>query len=141
MASIKTPGRIRGLSTLISRKPVHLGSLREARVYASSSTLNSAKEPSRKQVTIRSDDGRVQWNDLTVGEKAARTTQQTFNLGIILLGFGMTVGHTTQVNQRPLLILSRSELPTSCTLRCLLRIARLGTSTVQLIGSEVTDVR
>ena len=62
------------------------------RPYATSNTLGSAKTSSRKQVTVRNDDGRVHWNDLTAGEKAARTTQQTFNLGVILLGLGMTVG-------------------------------------------------
>ena len=46
---------------------------------------------SRKQVTVTNDDGRVQWVNLTVGEKVARTTQQTFNLGLIFVGALMTV--------------------------------------------------
>lgn len=42
--------------------------------------------PPRKAVTIVNDDGRVPWNDLSTGEKAARATQHTFNLGIVLAG-------------------------------------------------------
>lgn len=46
---------------------------------------------SRKQVTVISDDGRTKWSDLSTREKAARTTQQSFNLLIILAGVVMTV--------------------------------------------------
>jgi hypothetical protein len=31
------------------------------------------------------------WKDLSIREKAARTTQQTFNFGIVLTGLLMTV--------------------------------------------------
>ncbi|KAL8865433.1 MAG: hypothetical protein Q9174_006889, partial [Haloplaca sp. 1 TL-2023] len=54
--------------------------------------LSSTRTPSRKAVTIANDDGRVEWKELSVGEKAARTTQQTFNFGIILTGLVMTGG-------------------------------------------------
>lgn len=30
------------------------------------------------------------WKDLSIGEKAARTTQQSFNFGIVALGIGLT---------------------------------------------------
>ena len=57
------------------------------RHYATSNTLAGTKQPSgRKQVTISNDDGRVPWGQLSSGEKVARTTQQTFNLGVILAG-------------------------------------------------------
>ena len=57
------------------------------RQYAASNTLTGTKEPSaRKQVTVGNDDGRVPWGQLSPGEKVARTTQQTFNLGVILAG-------------------------------------------------------
>ena len=60
------------------------------RYYATSNTLaGTTKSSSRKQVTIGNDDGRVPWGQLSIGEKAARTTQQTINLGVILAG---TVG-------------------------------------------------
>ncbi len=57
------------------------------RHYATSNTLAGTSKPSsRKQVTIGNDDGRVPWGQLSTGEKAARTTQQTFNFGVILAG-------------------------------------------------------
>ncbi|KAL8941704.1 MAG: hypothetical protein Q9216_002077 [Gyalolechia sp. 2 TL-2023] len=55
-------------------------------------TLHQSSTPSRKQITVANDDGRVNWKELSVKEKAARTTQQTFNLGIILTGLVMTGG-------------------------------------------------
>ena len=47
---------------------------------------------SRRQVTIANDDGHIQWSQLSTKEKAARTTQQTFNFGVVVLGAVMTVG-------------------------------------------------
>ena len=41
---------------------------------------------SRKQVTVINDDGSVSWKSLTVGEKVARTAQQTGNVAIITAG-------------------------------------------------------
>ena len=61
------------------------------RLYATHNSLGRSTTPSRKQITVVNDDGRVQWKDLSRREKAARTTQQTFNFGLILLGFVMTV--------------------------------------------------
>ena len=59
--------------------------------YATQSGLGRAPVVSRKQVTVANDDGRVNWKDLTTREKAARTTQKTFHLGVILTGLVMTV--------------------------------------------------
>ena len=57
------------------------------RQYATTNTLaGTNKLSSRKQVTIGNDDGRVPWGQLSTGEKAARTTQQTFNFGVIVAG-------------------------------------------------------
>ncbi|MCJ1445210.1 MAG: mitochondrial import inner membrane translocase subunit tim21 [Stictis urceolatum] len=56
-----------------------------ARRYASSSSK-------RRQVTVANDDGRVAWSDLSTREKAARTTQQTFNFGLVIVGIVMTGG-------------------------------------------------
>ena len=67
----------------------HLLSL--SRHYATSDSPGVQKTPTRKQVTIRNDDGRVEWNRLTTGEKAARTTQQTLNFGVVLAGLAGTV--------------------------------------------------
>ena len=67
----------------------HLLSL--SRGYATSDDPGTQKTAARKQVTIRNDDGRVKWKELTIGEKAARTTQQTFNFGVVLAGLAGTV--------------------------------------------------
>ena len=47
--------------------------------------------PTRKQITVVSDDGRVHWQDLSRREKVARTTQQTFNFSLVLSGLILTV--------------------------------------------------
>lgn len=68
--------------------------LQSARGYATLGKLEGSSKGStapRKAVTVTNDDGRVPWNDLTRGEKAARTTQQTFNWGIVLAGATGTV--------------------------------------------------
>jgi len=65
-----------------------------ARLYATHTglgTSNAAPQPRRKAVTPFNDDGRLAWGDLSVKEKAARTTQQTFNFGFIILGACLTV--------------------------------------------------
>jgi import inner membrane translocase subunit TIM21 len=36
------------------------------------------------------DTGAVPWKDLSLREKAARTTQQSFNFGLVVLGIGLT---------------------------------------------------
>ncbi|KAI4213581.1 MAG: hypothetical protein LQ351_003805 [Letrouitia transgressa] len=56
------------------------------------STLGSQPVSSRKQVTVANDDGRIEWRELSVTEKAARTAQQTLNFGVILTGLIMTGG-------------------------------------------------
>ena len=47
--------------------------------------------PRRKTVTPFNDDGQVPWHQLSSGEKAARATQQSFNLGLMFVGFVLTV--------------------------------------------------
>ena len=59
--------------------------------YATASNLGNSAKASRRQVTVVNDDGRVQWQDLSTREKAARTTQQTFNMGLVLTGIVGTV--------------------------------------------------
>ena len=59
--------------------------------YATTSGTRNTSKSSRRSVTVANDDGRVQWQDLSIGEKAARTTQQTFNFGLVLAGFAGTV--------------------------------------------------
>ncbi|QIX01242.1 hypothetical protein AMS68_006759 [Peltaster fructicola] len=50
----------------------------------------SSNTTRRRAVTVINDTGRVPWANLSVGEKAARTTQQTFNFGLVLVGLGAT---------------------------------------------------
>ncbi|KAL2148491.1 hypothetical protein VTH82DRAFT_2045 [Thermothelomyces myriococcoides] len=49
-------------------------------------------ESRRRAVTPFSDDGRVPWTELSVGEKTARAAQQTFNFGLVVLGLVLTGG-------------------------------------------------
>ncbi|PGH16737.1 hypothetical protein AJ79_01610 [Helicocarpus griseus UAMH5409] len=65
------------------------------RYYATQSSLggtspSSKAGPTRKQVTIASDDGRIRWGELSKREKAARATQQSGNFLIIVIGAVMT---------------------------------------------------
>ncbi|KAF2180544.1 import inner membrane translocase subunit tim-21, mitochondrial [Zopfia rhizophila CBS 207.26] len=61
--------------------------------FSTSRTLKATSPSStsnRKHVTVVNDDGRVRWSELSVGEKAARTTQQSFNFAIVVVGVVMT---------------------------------------------------
>ena len=61
---------------------------------ATTSTLGNASPspPPRRAVTVTNDTGRVPWSELSVREKAARTTQQSVNLGVLVVAVAMTVG-------------------------------------------------
>ncbi len=63
------------------------------RLYATADSLPKEHTP-RKQISVVSDDGRLRWKDLSIKEKAARTTQQSFNLLTVLAGLVMTVSST-----------------------------------------------
>ena len=67
----------------------------ESRKYATANSGSSSdgSAPLRKQVTVLGDDGRVRWGDLTRKEKAARTTQQSFNLFVVVAGALLTVSY------------------------------------------------
>ncbi|KAI9750968.1 MAG: hypothetical protein M4579_006228 [Chaenotheca gracillima] len=56
------------------------------RRHASQSSGGGSTAPVRKQITVASDDGRVRWGDLSVREKAARSTQQSVNFFVVLAG-------------------------------------------------------
>ncbi|OQE42394.1 hypothetical protein PENCOP_c004G03474 [Penicillium coprophilum] len=65
------------------------------RLYATQNNIGSGPHilsPKKKAVTVFSDDGRVKWGDLSRGEKLARTTQQSFNFVIVLVGAVLTGG-------------------------------------------------
>lgn len=55
------------------------------------STPNPAPQLKRKSITLTGDTGQVRWSDLSPGEKAVRTTQQSANLVIVVIGIIATV--------------------------------------------------
>jgi hypothetical protein len=56
-----------------------------------SSTNTPSPHPPRKSITLTGDTGQVRWSDLSPGEKAVRTTQQSANLIVVLVGVIATV--------------------------------------------------
>ncbi|OCT48367.1 Mitochondrial import inner membrane translocase subunit tim21 [Cladophialophora carrionii] len=58
---------------------------------ASTRSASTSSGPSRRAVTVTSDDGRYNWSELSTGEKAARGTQQTFNFLLVSLGLVGTI--------------------------------------------------
>ncbi|PHH83862.1 hypothetical protein CDD83_2902 [Cordyceps sp. RAO-2017] len=60
-----------------------------ARPYATTG-LGAARPSRRRSVTPFNDDGVVPWNQLSAAEKAGRATQQSFNLGLMVLGVALT---------------------------------------------------
>ena len=101
------------------------------RTYASQTSTGT----SRKQVTLANDDGRVQWRDLSIREKAARTTQQTFNFGLIITGIIMTVRGSKNLTQNKQLIQRRVELFIFCTPKSFRQTARPAISIAPLTES------
>ncbi|CCC08093.1 hypothetical protein SMACR_09464 [Sordaria macrospora] len=60
------------------------------RQYAT--TQQQQETSKRRAVTPFNDDGHVPWAQLSVGEKAGRAVQQSFNFGLVILGVVMTGG-------------------------------------------------
>ena len=123
--------------------PATLRPVLAARLYATQTSLGtspSTPQPRRKAVTPFNDDGRVAWGDLSAKEKAARTTQQTFNFGFIILGAILTVRSDfkmafTDANY------VRGAWHTLCTPKCSLLIVRRAISIEQSIKSrKILDV-
>ncbi|KAF1828576.1 TIM21-domain-containing protein [Decorospora gaudefroyi] len=57
-----------------------------------SSTTSPTPHPHRKSITLTGDTGQVRWSDLSPAEKAVRTTQQSVNLVVVLVGIIATGG-------------------------------------------------
>lgn len=66
-----------------------------ARLATSSALPKDPPVSKRRAVTVINDTGRVPWENLSVGEKAARTTQQTINVGLVVVGLAATIGVAT----------------------------------------------
>ncbi|KAI1264198.1 import inner membrane translocase subunit tim-21 [Xylariaceae sp. FL1019] len=63
------------------------------RSYATQQGSTSSSNTTRRRaVTPFNDTGYVPWHQLSAAEKASRTTQQSFNFGLILVGLGLTGG-------------------------------------------------
>ncbi|KAK4199410.1 putative mitochondrial import inner membrane translocase subunit tim-21 precursor [Triangularia verruculosa] len=83
------------LRTLTSTSPVVTVPLLSPRRYATHHQPSSSKsesEPKRRSVTPFNDTGSVPWSSLSVLEKGARASQQTFNFGLVILGLTLTSG-------------------------------------------------
>ncbi|KAK4628985.1 Mitochondrial import inner membrane translocase subunit tim21 [Fulvia fulva] len=92
-ASLARPAAsLYGLHTGFSIPALDHSQLRHA---TTSSLPNSSAASKRKAVTVINDTGRVPWENLSTGEKAARATQQTFNFGLVALGVVLTGGIAT----------------------------------------------
>ncbi|GAM90255.1 hypothetical protein ANO11243_082970 [Dothideomycetidae sp. 11243] len=79
---------------LISRRALIQSriSVRQATTSSSSTSSSASSGSQRKAITLTSDTGRIPWGSLSTGEKAVRSTQQTFNFALVLVGIGLTVG-------------------------------------------------
>jgi hypothetical protein len=94
----------------------------------------------RRQVTVLNDDGRVNWGDLSGREKAARTTQQTFNFAFVAVGLVLTVRKSIPFSCRsvPILRIPSAALAMSYSATSSPRIRRRSTSTAQYLDSKPT---
>jgi len=97
MSTILRASRLAPLSSLpITASTIATSTLILKR-YATTSSVPGGPSPGttpppRRAVTIANDTGRVPWGELSIKEKAARTTQQSMNFGLIVLGAVMTIG-------------------------------------------------
>ena len=85
-------------------------------------------------MTVATDDGRVQWRELSRREKAARATQQTFNFGLIVGGIVMTVRDPKYYIKTKELMKGRVVLSISCTPKSSRQTARPVISIAPLTG-------
>ena len=65
--------------------------MQNLRGYATSSSGTGSSGAQRRAITVTSDDGRYDWAELSTTEKAARTTQQSFNFLLVAFGAVGTV--------------------------------------------------
>jgi import inner membrane translocase subunit TIM21 len=90
MQSLRALPRLHVSTSRIRLRPLHAYTPLRAATNSSTST-----KPSRRSVTVTNDTGSVPWSDLSWRERGARTTQQSANLLVIVLGLAMTAGVVT----------------------------------------------
>ncbi|KAL1841996.1 hypothetical protein VTJ49DRAFT_6239 [Mycothermus thermophilus] len=84
--------RVASLSTATPKPNPHTPSRLNLPTHPQCRRYATAPESRRRSVTPFNDDGRVPWTELSVGEKAGRAAQQTFNLGLVIVGLTLTGG-------------------------------------------------
>ncbi|KAI1461560.1 import inner membrane translocase subunit tim-21, mitochondrial [Annulohypoxylon moriforme] len=86
---MKLPIRPLGTSAILPRLQIVI----PYRGYATQHGLgNNSAASKRRAITPFNDDGNVPWHQLSIGEKASRATQQTFNFGLVIVGLVLTGG-------------------------------------------------
>ncbi|KAG5994965.1 mitochondrial import inner membrane translocase subunit tim21 [Claviceps lovelessii] len=82
----------RRLAALVASNSVRCAAQRQHRSQATHNGPASSNTPNskRRSVTPFNDNGHVPWNQLSMAEKTARATQQTFNFGFVILGVVLT---------------------------------------------------
>lgn len=72
---------------LLSRSHSKLYTLVSPRLISSKIGLGTATcKKTRDAVTLHNDNGKIAWQELSIKEKVARSTKQTFNFSIIVIG-------------------------------------------------------
>jgi hypothetical protein len=78
-----------------SSRRAHIGRIAFSTTHHAQATQTSTSSPTpkpqRKSISLTGDTGQVRWSDLSPGEKAVRTTQQSFNFVVVLVGIVATV--------------------------------------------------
>ncbi len=120
------------------------------RTYATQTIIGTTSTPSsgskRRAVTPFNDNGRVPWGQLSAGEKIGRTTQQSFNFGLMILGALATVRpyliSILGMMRIRILTLCREVLSMSCIQKSSRQIVkRIGTTEPLRESKKTQDVK
>lgn len=82
----------------IQPRPSHRTNVARAALFCTTNSPRAVqsdippKAPSRRNITLTGDTGQVHWSNLSPAEKAIRTTQQSWNLVVVVVGITATLG-------------------------------------------------